>query len=591
MYVNRTELLRALREPALAPLQAELEAFETAPRSEAARRRLGELHREGERLLSYPIPALSWHDFSLFWSTGDRAVYEDKYFDRRERLAVFAMLARFEPENPAWADGLTEALWAILGEVCWALPAHYFDALQAPLPAEKYPTHLDLFACETGCAIAEALRLAGSALPEKVAALAADAVRRRCLAPFSDPAAVWCFEGLESNWCAVCGGALGMAALYLEPDPERLCVLLTRSLASLECYLHSFGGDGVCVEGGGYWLYGFGFFTCFAEMLRARTHGRFDYFRDEKVCAIARSQSLFYFSGHDTVSFADGYEASHWRAGLSRLLQKRTGAPLPPAGLECGMLEEGRARLCIPLRDLLWDSPAEAPAAPAPAAQWLPDAGWFLCRRGPLTLAAKAGHNAEGHNHNDSGSFELFCGGRAVLCDLGAGLYDAGYFVSEVRYSRLVARSGGHNLPLADGAEQRWGREYEARVLSAEPGAGRLEMELAACYPQGSVQSLRRRLCLSDAGLELTDTADFGGRAAVLSDVFCAREPIGLTPARAELRRGGRRVVLSFDAKLSAGVRCETYADHDGVQQQAWLLTVSAPAAPRAELAFRVLAE
>ena len=63
-----------------------------------------------------------------------------------------------------------------------------------------------------------------------------------------------------------------------------------------------------------------------------------------------------------------------------------------------------------------------------------------------LYLSAKGGHNGESHNHNDVGSFLVYCDGKPVVVDIGLGVYEKNTF-NERRYEILQMQSLYHNLP------------------------------------------------------------------------------------------------------------------------------------------------
>ena len=81
-------------------------------------------------------------------------------------------------------------------------------------------------------------------------------------------------------------------------------------------------------------------------------------------------------------------------------------------------------------------------------------------RRG-FYLAAKGGHNAESHNHNDVGNFIVYADGRPVLIDAGVGTYTAKTF-SPQRYEIWTMQSAYHNLPTINGFLQKDGRQFRA---------------------------------------------------------------------------------------------------------------------------------
>ena len=97
---------------------------------------------------------------------------------------------------------------------------------------------------------------------------------------------------------------------------------------------------------------------------------------------------------------------------------------------------------------------------------WLPDIQVMVSRdlaksTTGFTLAAKAGHNQESHNHNDVGSFMLFYNGYPAMIDAGAGTYTKDY------NQLWVHSSAYHNLlPIINGNVQEEGRKYSASNVS-----------------------------------------------------------------------------------------------------------------------------
>jgi hypothetical protein len=147
------------------------------------------------------------------------------------------------------------------------------------------------------------------------------------------------------------------------------------------------------------------------------------------------------------------------------------------------------------------------------------------CRGGSVEgffVAAKGGHNAESHNHNDVGNFILYADGHPVLIDVGVETYTARTFSSR-RYEIWTMQSAYHNLPTVNGEMQREGSSYRAadvRYRSDESRA-EFELDLAGAYPaEAALESWRRRITLSR------------GREVTIQDRFVLREvraPIQVT--------------------------------------------------------------
>ncbi|MBL4937163.1 heparinase II/III family protein [Clostridium sp. YIM B02515] len=572
---NKQQILAALKTQSQPLLQTELLEFSKKSHSQFTLKQLSAVEKQAKIYLSLPIPELTYSKFRLYWDTGDRESYESLYFERRGRLFVFSALTWLNPQNEEYKNALNEIIWAICSEPFWAMPAHFLGADDKALPFEEYPTQLDLFACETAFALAETLELNGQLLPEMVIKLVKLQIENRILNPFLQTDHKYRFENMKNNWSSVCASAIGGTALYLVDDTDTLAELLHRCFLCEEVYLSSFGNDGICTEGVDYWTYGFGFFVCFADLLNKRTNGSLNYFKEHKVQSIARSQQLFYISGKSTISFSDGSEDSHYRIGLSFYLQKHIDdVILPPQNFAAPILEDKCYRFCLALRDLLWEGQPLTTLNENFSA-WLSNAQWFLSKKSSITLAAKAGNNGESHNHNDCGSFILYKNGVQVLCDLGAGLYDAEYF-SPRRYDIFVNRSFSHNIPLIEGGEQQPGSEHNAEVLLREFGDTKnvFSCELKSCYENENLISFKRTLIheINTDKVVVNDIFSFN-RPGNITEVFCSREPIALQDDCAIIKRGDEKVVLNYDSSLfHANVIQQEYIDHYAQKQSAWLL-------------------
>ena len=91
-------------------------------------------------------------------------------------------------------------------------------------------------------------------------------------------------------------------------------------------------------------------------------------------------------------------------------------------------------------------------------------------------MAAKAGNNADSHNHNDVGSFTVYKDGRPLIIDLGVETYRAKTF-SDKRYEIWTMQSQFHNLPtfLEEGYDGKLGKDsaadlYDSRIVMEKDG-------------------------------------------------------------------------------------------------------------------------
>ncbi|MEW6750430.1 MAG: heparinase II/III family protein [Candidatus Latescibacterota bacterium] len=142
-------------------------------------------------------------------------------------------------------------------------------------------------------------------------------------------------------------------------------------------------------------------------------------------------------------------------------------------------------------------------AQPLPRDVWLPQIQVMAARdRGGtaagLYVAAKGGHNAESHNHNDVGHFVVYRDGRPVIVDAGVEAYTAKTFSSR-RYEIWTMQSAYHSLPTIGGVMQAAGAQYAARQVAYQATAGeaRFELDLAGAFPpEAGLQRWQRRIVL-----------------------------------------------------------------------------------------------
>jgi Heparinase II/III-like protein len=564
-YDNRLPSFRAIREAIMAapprplgfPLAAlrdldERQALRAAPHLQQF---LADMRAEAARAQSTPLTPLPFSLFHLFETSGDRATYELPYFDRRRRLLGLALAAAIDEADddlPALAD----LIWELCNEYTWSLPAHLpiGVAVAHHVPPEQV---VDLFAAHTAHALAEALALLGERLDPWLQYRVRTEVERRIFQPlFHDPRHfVW--EAARTNWAAVCAGCAGMAALLLENDRERLAGMIERVIRTLECFLEGFGDDGGCPEGIGYWVYGFGFYTYFADMLAAFTGGGLDLLQNERVRQIVAFPHIVSLGDGASINYSDAAEHAMIHPGLGAHLVARFGQPIP--GLSPpGFHSDHGYRWGHVTRDLLWTNVASLHATVADGSFYLPDLAWVVDRRildgSTIAFSAKGGHNGEPHNHNDLGHFILHLGGESLLADLGAGLYTRQYFSTQ-RYEDIHTGSQGHSVPLINGQTQQAGQGYVATVLGYErqPDGVAFALDLTRAYADAALESFVRAFAWSvdpasrSATLRLTDVFRFAAPPAALDECFISLRPPTVAVGTATWSGARGTITMRFD--------------------------------------------
>ena len=457
---------------------------------------------------SGPIMQLKYRDFKMFWTTGNRSTYERTYFTRRLALDSSALLALIYPEEEKYLERLMDQIYAICDEYTWCLPAHQ-GALE-----ENNNIRIDLFAAETGFALSEIYTMLEDRLEPLIKNRIIAEVDRRIIKPITASEYYGWWEHGKANWTAVCMGSVAGTFMLMRPD---LAVnMIDRFNTSMDHYLSGFNDDGMCLEGCGYWHYGFGFFTVYADMVRTFTEGKVDFFKRPKVKAVATFLQKMFLSGKASVSFSDGGRACSYHLGLCHYLKNEYPDDVVVYKPEYSYNYDGCGRFCLQLRSATWLN-EDFYYNPAPdnvsSEYYAADSEWFIKRTSCYGFAVKGGTNAEPHNHNDVGTFAFAKDGEQMIMDLGAGSYTRQYFQGE-RYTFLEADSRGHNLPIINGTVQFAGKEAAAKDTKVENGV--FSTDIAGAYKVEGLNSIKRSFSFTEETVTLTDEFDYTGEGEII---------------------------------------------------------------------------
>ncbi|OWA37664.1 hypothetical protein B9G55_06330 [Saccharibacillus sp. O16] len=527
---------------------------------------LKEIRAEAQLGVNDPLPALDFADFQAFRERGTRFEYERPYFRRRARLLSLTLVLLID-EDERYLEPLERTIWDICGEYSWAVPAHLPYGQKEGEDQLPPDTVVDLFAAETAHALAEMLLLVGDRLHPWIGQRVRFEVERRVLQPTFNSERPFFWFSVENNWSAVCAGAVGMAALLLVDDPERQAWMQARVVDGMESFLAGYGDDGCCLEGAGYWTYGFGYYVYWAEMLHAYTGGRLDLLQGEKIRRIAEYAGSVSLTVPACVNYSDCSPSMRLHPGLISRLRKRVQVSAPSVPLPPSFHDDHCYRWPHQVRNLLWTDEGTLHGELEPGTILFPDAGWVIDKRntpaGLFAFSAKGGTNAESHNHNDLGHFILHVAGETLLTDLGPGVYTQDYFGPE-RYKYLNTSSRGHSVPVINGQEQLDGHERRARMLRSEHEGGRLhvDLELTTAYgEEAGLSSYIRQFTWQAANgeatavLEVRDTFEFASDAAgagghEITEHFISLYRPELTVGQIVWQGGRGRVALTYDPSV-----------------------------------------
>lgn len=463
-----------------------------------------------------PIPVITYSLFRRFYDDGNRIVYEHKYyFKRRERLAKCALLYMVYKEKK-YLKMLEDVIWTICDEFTWSLPAHIWGDDFENVSGYRYL--IDLFAAETGFALSEIYYLLKEDFSDMLRKRVEYEVKDRIIDAFLNRTQGFPFETKINNWSAVCAGSVGAAFIYMA-DRSMFDKAYPRIQAAINCFLKSYGDDGCCAEGLGYWEYGFGFYTYFGELLRRYTEGETDYFADEKVHNIAKFQQTAILRGCRTISFSDGFETTLFHQGLSRFLANEfDDVRIPDMRYDKTPDDDSCFRWAAILRDFVWTYDAMEIDNDTETYEYKENAQWYIKKCSGYSFAAKGGNNAEPHNHNDLGHFMLAVKDETPLTDLGSGEYTREYFGAG-RYDIVNNASWGHSIPEINGISQQEGEQYRTQVLNADEKQFALQLKNA--YDIKELDSFIRRFEFSQSGVTITDS--FEGAITSVKERFITK--------------------------------------------------------------------
>ncbi|WP_052352899.1 heparinase II/III domain-containing protein [Neobacillus dielmonensis] len=443
--------------------------------------------------------------YLAYLEDGNRKQLEDVYFKRRKDATSLALYLQWEQNEEKWRL-FEEMLFSICQEYSWALPAHIRINGEKNSYTDAYET-VDLFASETAHFLAECTVLFKNKLTPALLSIMKTEIQRRVLIPFVNRE--WKFERLTNNWSAVCAGSIGMAAMILLEDGETRHRILQRVEKAMECFLQGYGEDGACVEGMGYWVYGVGYYSYFADMYE-QVEGK-DLFTASKWRNIAAFPLKAMLPSGNYLPFSDSPEKVSIPSGLNAFFFKKFGI-VPAQETAVTDFHFDHCYRWGHLSRILWWSKQEVRDSfqQLNGEFILDDAKWVIVKQPDFYFAAKGGHNDESHNHNDLGHFVLGDAKGLVFDDLGAPVYTADYF-GEKRYEFVHTRSFFHSVPYLDHQEQREGRDYQSSIeeISQEPG------RLSVVYDLHKAYSITK-----DSQFTRTYTLAAGERELRIKDAF-----------------------------------------------------------------------
>lgn len=459
---------------------------------------------------------------------GNRPIYKPRYYRTMERLEYFILAeclqneGRFLPQIVVYLD-------AILAMKSWLHPNHDRDD-NAVLEGRAIAIDLGARRFGTGLALADVLL--EDRLPADTRNQIAQQLQQRIIDSYRTSCAGhgtmldW-YKG-TSNWNSVCTSGALFVTTAMSQDPDERLAAVGCALNSMEHYLSGFGQDGYCSEGVGYWRYGFGHYMYLAQVLLDYSGGRIDLLNagnPAKMSNVGTYPERYEIQKGLCAPFSDGIPDVPGERGFATVMATHYyGARTPPAGDQASIVDDEAAYQLI-----AWTHPDLFPASDGPdAAETLPGTTYFdeagiVISRGnqdiPLSIAIKAGHNDENHNHDDVGSYSILLDETFITGDIGRPAYVAGTFAKG-----YPARSSwGHPVPRIDGALQSNGPAFAGRVTATDftDIRDRVTLDIKDAYEVAALRSLTRTM----------ENDRSGAGAITIQDQFTAAKPINFGSA------------------------------------------------------------
>ena len=534
----------------------------------------------GEQYLNKGWHSLPASAFAEYKKTGNRTHYETLMFEKRRQLAALVMAELIEAQQRFMPD-IVNGLMSTLEETWWGLPAHY----KTEVPRTEDQT-VDLFNAETAALVAYTRHVLSDEIGHFSPLLNQridQEISRRMLQPAVKNRYWWKTAGMNwnpwicSNWAA--------CVLFCEHDETRRTEAIRQIQQACKTFMAAYPADGGCDEGPHYWDRAAASLFETLYLLQADS-----LLQSDKLKAMESYIYKMYIASGYAVNFADAHgcramlniniaypfglmtgdktmcQYAAWVGRQDDVLHQAArlynkSGNWPSLGRELIFLKHIQAFM------------HETPREPHLSDVWLPNLQ-IMTARDPF-VAMKGGHNGESHNHNDVGSFIVYCqeltaNGQELTAPLfidpGVGEYTSKTF-SQQRYDIWTMQSDYHNLPRINGYSQHDGKAYKARVVSHKPGL--LTLDISGAYPaEAQIQRWLRTVKVKK-GKQVEITEDFA-----LKSCLAPTQLMLITPIEPQLTKPGIVTLgshtLAYDAKQLTPEVEDLTPLLDAVLQQMW---------------------
>ena len=492
--------------------------------------------KSADEYLEYTWPTVPATLSLLIARTGNRNQYEAVSFGKRRVLASLLM-AEIAENKGRFVDQIINGVWSICEESWWGASAHLPQTAEISGLMDVSQPFVDLFAAETGALLSWVDYYLGDkfdAVSPQIRKRIYNEVNYRLMQPLMNQYHGWMGKNPEgrgpNNWNPwICSNWINFV-LLLEKDDARRATMIHKALQVLDEFINPYNMDGGCDEGPSYWGAAAASLYDNVSLLNLASNDAFSYvYNDERF----RNMGRFIFRAQIGDEYFLNFADAGPRVRPSAAMVYRYGKDIK----DKDMMEFGayyrrtssgrfgnthffRVFFELFMQEEFQNTPKRLPF---PKDVWLPDLQVMIARdkegaSDGFFVAAKGGHNAESHNHNDIGNFVVFYDGQPLLLDVGSGRYTLRTF-NDGRYGIWFNCSDYHNTVTVNGVTQNAGMKYRASNISYKPGKSTVgfSSDIAQAYPpEAGINSWIRTVTLNRGkGVQVKDVTDLNKTESV----------------------------------------------------------------------------
>ena len=478
----------------------------------------------GNNALHYQWQVVKATDYLEYERSGNRNIMEKPMNENCTALTNL-LLAELAEGKGRYIDQILNGTWHLTEMSTWSLSAHLpvFQSSKRSLPQER--THVvDLMAGDVGSLLSWIhyfFRDTFNSINPEISLRLKQHIQKRIIQPYLDRNDMW-WQGFElkenqvvNNWNPWCNFNVLTCLLLVEDNPDTQLNGIYKTMTSVDRFIDYIKKDGACEEGPSYWGHAAGKLYDYLKILAMATQNKISIFDRPLIRDMGEYISQSYIGGDKwVVNFADASA----KGGGDPFLIYRYGQDVHSTEMMqfARYLTDRSASDGIfrPSRDIFRafedlrcfpQLQQAAPGLPGNAYKWYPETQFLYLKKGGFFFAAKGGFNNESHNHNDVGSFILYEDQQPLFIDAGVGTYNKKTF-SDQRYSIWTMQGAYHNLPLINGIDQAFGKEYKATDVVFRPEQNKFQLNIGNAYPKtANIEHWNRSYTLEDSGLNITD--------------------------------------------------------------------------------------